>query len=735
MIRRNLILLVAWLLATLPGHATDYRKLSGHVRGIMLRQEAMAASRQAVRQPQQPQRQLTAFVRINPTQASRLWQQYGCRPYARYGDLAIVGIPVCNVGPMSDDPAVRRIEASPSGHTTMDTTAIIVGANRLHIPPRNLLLQPFTGHGVVVGIMDIGFDLTHPNFYDASATNYRIGAFWDQLSRDTVGSQLPVGRDYVGADVVRAQQHSTDGLMQTHGTHTLGIAAGSGYQSTYRGIAFDSDICIVSNAVTESIALIDSTDLDKYTTAIDALGFKYIFDYADSQGKPCVASLSEGYPPYLDEEDSLYAAFLDSLSGPGHIIVASAGNEGIAKTYAGKPKGVVAAGAFIQAPNSQAFYRMKADGPMALSVYAYSGGSQVPTDTLRFASADIPVDSLKADTLFIKGDTCAVLVGRYPSAFAADTVYNVYLLANKALTSLANIALVMEGKETQAELFGSSSYSLANLPTDQRWNTAVSAHNIHAPGCFPSVICVGATAHRLGFTNYKGVYNDYSAGRTVGCISPYSSTGPAMNNLTKPNVVAPGDNIISSYSSYYIEANPEAGDINSDVEHFDFQGRTYAWNANTGTSMAAPVVAGVIALWLQARPDLTPQEVADVLSRTCRHPETTLTYPNPTYGYGEIDAYRGLLELLGINRIEGVSLHQPARLHITMQDGQLQLQFDETPSAPLNIRIYTLNGTLVHSTTSAAATSIPLPSLSTGLYVIQADCPDRRFTGSQIVRF
>lgn len=45
---------------------------------------------------------------------------------------------------------------------------------------------------------------------------------------------------------------------------------------------------------------------------------------------------------------------------------------------------------------------------------------------------------------------------------------------------------------------------------------------------------------------------------------------------------------------------PEAGDIRSDVAHFAFNGRTYAWNSNTGTSMATPVVAGAIALWLQA---------------------------------------------------------------------------------------------------------------------------------------
>ena len=71
--------------------------------------------------------------------------------------------------------------------------------------------------------------------------------------------------------------------------------------------------------------------------------------------------------------------------------------------------------------------------------------------------------------------------------------------------------------------------------------------------------------------------------------------------------------------------------------------------------MAAPVVAGIIALWLQAKPDLTREEIIDAFSHTCRQPDAALSYPNNEYGYGEIDAYRGLLHLLGIDGIEKIS--------------------------------------------------------------------------------
>ena len=746
------LLCAALLFVSIAHRATDYRKMSGHVKGIVVKQEQKVnATRSLIPHTShithQPSR-LTAFVRIDGADADDVWSNYGCKPYAHFGDNYIVGIPLDAVGALSDHPAVRRIEASPSGFLTMDTTAIIIGANKVQHPrvpvdrSRSSIPHPalnnYTGKGVVVGVMDVGFDLTHPNFIDPVTGNSRIAAFWDQLTKDTVGSTMPVGRDYRQPSALNIQ-HSADGLLQTHGTHTLGIAAGGGYHSPYKGIAFDSDICIVSNAINESIALIDSADYDKYTTAVDALGFKYIFDYADQQGKPAVASLSEGYPPYIDEEDSLYAAFLDSLSGPGHIIVAAAGNESTSITYAEKPRGVEAAGAFLSVSRDVAFYRVKTNGSLDISVYAYAQG-QEPSDTLHYPAAAIPVDSVRTDTLFLRGDTCTIMIESYPTALTSsaepDSCYIIYFLANKNLTELPPLAIVMEGAEARGELYGSSSYGLANRSTDSRWNAATSGHNVHAPACFPSVICVGSTAHRLGFTNYKGQYKDYSYGRTRGQLSPYSSTGPAMNGQMKPQITAPGDNIISSYSSFYIEANPDANDINSDVEHFDYQGRTYAWNANTGTSMATPVVAGVIALWLEAKPDLTPQEVIDALSHTSRHPDSSLDYPNCQYGYGEIDAYNGLLHILGAARIEGVSHHQPQLLRISASDGLLQLTCDTPPTAPLHVSIYSIGGTLVHDATihtPLVSCQIPLTSCRPGLYIVQVTCSIAQYTGSQVV--
>ena len=98
-----------------------------------------------------------------------------------------------------------------------------------------------------------------------------------QLSRDTIGSTLYVGRDYVGRDALLKLEHPIDGETQTHGTHTAGIAAGSGAErkgvvSPYRGMACDADLVLVDNAA-DNASLIDPKDYYKFTYATDALGF------------------------------------------------------------------------------------------------------------------------------------------------------------------------------------------------------------------------------------------------------------------------------------------------------------------------------------------------------------------------------------------------------------------------------------------------------------------------------
>lgn len=680
---------------------------------------------------------INAFVRANPEAADQVFAANGCTVYDRNGDIFIVGIPINRLNDVCSSDHISRIEASAPCTLSMDTTSILVGA--LPVYAGQSLPQAYTGRGVVVGVMDVGFDLTHPNFYDPATGEYRVMALWDMLDRDTLVSGFPVGRDYIGREALLDKRHSTDGLIMTHGTHTLGIAAGGGYGSKYRGMAYESDICLVNNAVSEDIELIDPADIYKYTSAVDALGFKYLFDYADSRGMPCVASFSEGYYAGMGQEDSLYSEYIDRISGPGHIIVASAGNESVKYGFVSKPVGVASAGAFILSGYDTAAFCAQSDAPFCFSIISYG----TPADTLTVSSADCPADSTVCFPFQLSGSghSCTVSVERYPSSFSSkDSAYYIEIKCDVQLYALPPLALVLMGEQAEASVRSVSSAGFTNGGADPRWSSAEISHNIHAPACFKGVIAVGSTIHRTGFTNYLGQYFDYSqAGRNDGTRSYYSSVGPTMDGRVKPDVMAPGDNVVSSYSSFYLEHNPDARDIQSDVAHFDFDGRTYAWNSNTGTSMATPVVAGAIALWLQAKPDLTPAEAMDIISHTCRHPEPELTYPNNNYGHGEINAYAGLLRILGIDGIEGLDHDMPhgVRMAYNGADG-LTLRFDREVAGTLRLTVYSLSGAIVHTTTvdpcGRKEVSVALPRLRGGVYAVQIAGTDKSLTGSSLIR-
>ena len=216
----------------------------------------------------------------------------------------------------------------------------------------------------------------------------------------------------------------------------------------------------------------------------------------------------------------------------------------------------------------------------------------------------------------------------------------------------------------------------------------------------------------------------------AGLWSPFSSVGPTLDERTKPDICAPGRNIISAYSSYYREAHPT--ETGYDVAHFDVDGRTYAWHSDSGTSMSCPVVAGIIALWLEANPNLTRDDIIGVLQRTSRHPEEGLSYPNNKYGYGEIDAYRGLLDILSATGIKEISQHEPSDARIWADNGLLHIAFADVPTTPVAVTIYTTGGAIVHQTNVNGGQqniTMPLPTLGKGIYIVQLG-----HSGSTLIR-
>ncbi len=702
----------------------DYSKMSSMVRKVTLEHRVVQR-----RSPARGERDICAFVRIG-ADGEEVLRRHRCRPLARFGDIYIASIPLRSLAPLSLHPSVSRIEANRGCSLSMDTTLVVLGGAKAH---QGLSLpHAFQGEGVVVGVQDIGFDLTHPNFYDPTATTYRIKRFWDFLSVDTLDSPLFVGADYTTEEAIKSYAHSRDGLVQTHGTHTLGSAAGSGYNTSYRGIAPASDICLVSNAVNEDAEFIDSLDYYKYTYATDALGFKYIFDYADAMGRPCVVSFSEGSPMDFRGDDALYYEVLDSLVGPGHILVASAGNAGTQVNHIHKPRGIEKATARLLTAGRGVVFSVKSRDAYTLRLHFTGNEGEVADYDLSPSQVLACADSTLTDTLSVRGKPYYITATGYASCFdPTENVLEMILETDSLFGFDRRVTFDLIGSDVDVEFFRSSGYVTPIEPT-----VGDNAYTLHSPSSAPSVISVGATGYRTAIVNYLGEYRPYDQG-TSGRRSDYSSVGPTYDGRVKPDVMAPGTNVISSYSSYYLENNPDANDIKSDVKHFEYNGRTYAWNANSGTSMSTPVVAGAIALWLQAKPTLTPAEVLGVIERTSRHYDPSLTYPNNQYGYGEIDIYYGLLDVLGISGIEGLSHHQPSRVRIGFSGGELRLAFDARESRPVEVRVYATSGQLLrlaHVAPVDGTALLRLADLPHGVYAVQVN-GNEAVTGSTLIRW
>ena len=596
------------------------RKLSPYLRTLAEKNLTIAKDKKTARKPSL----VTTFVKAtNPDVLTAT----NCRILAQWDDLYIVSLPVDALYTLAAKEGVMRIEASKPMNICNDTTAQLLGVSDIRTGLN--LPQAYTGKGVVAGIMDIGFDFTHPTFSD------RISRFWDMIdNRDSIPAvTVPFGKEYIGNDTLKAIQHSYDGLIATHGTHTAGSMAGNGYLGRYVGMAPESEIVMVSNACGENRTLIDEEYKSFYTTASDALGFKYIFDYAESQGKPCVINFSEG-----SEEDpwngQLYAEALSHLVGPGKILVASIGNQNNRKRYAHKPAGIDSLKINDTEYYNAFLYYVQADKEVTNSILL-SNRKTLTWTTEQIAAAP---DSILRDTVSYGTRKLATCVCLYPDCWGkGKLIYEITIMPVDGEMLYLPFDLVVKGTDADADIFfvtGSPDYEVAEY-----------GHNTLFPGNTPYAIAVGANGYRDYVINYLGTKKVYQT-ETDGMISNYSSRGPTMDGRTKPDIVAPGNNILSSYNSFYLENHKNASDVQWDVEHFEYNGRTYPWNANSGTSMSSPVVAGIIALWLEANPNLSPTDILDIFAHTARHTDSSLTYPNNDYGYGEIDAYAGLQYML-----------------------------------------------------------------------------------------
>lgn len=725
---RNTLLYI--LLLTLPfaasGQTADLSKLSGQLRELVAKPQPLCG-RAVDGRTHEPV--VCAFVRTASGGTAAV-ESHGGRVLATFGDICIADMPLSAVSGLSLDRRVSRIEAQRGSMPALDSVYIQIGAADAYAARR--LPQAFDGAGVMVGVQDVGFDMTHPTFRDAATGRLRIRGLWDQLSADTADSAMPVGAAYEGEDALMAYAHTRDAAMIYHGTHTAGIAAGGGCGTRYRGIAFASDICLVGNAVTTNAALIDSADLYKYTYAMDALGFKYIFDHAAAEGKPCVINFSEGSTQDFRGDDVLYYEVLSRMCGPGRIIVASAGNNGLETNYFRKPRGTASAGVFVKRWAQSLAFMLKSESDFGIRFKAYGPTPYVltlPTTLVKESP-----DSTYAAHLDIYGTGYDLTVTAVTSCYDRDeTAYEVSLSGPTRIGWWLPMSFEVTGEAADVEFYNVNS-TVYESDRDPSLTCGDNTHSVISPASAPCVIGVGATAYRTHYTNIRGETVTYDTG-TGGAVGDYSSRGPTLDGRVKPEVVAPGTNIISAYSSYHLETLDELPE--EVVATFEHDGRRYGWISGSGTSMSSPAVAGAIALWLQANPQLSPDGVREVLKASSTRRGGAQGDFDCEQGYGEINVYKGLLHILGIDGLPGISDHQPDKAAVSVADGHVVVSLDAPSRSRFTVRVYGCDGSLVAAADFPEGTDravLPVSAAHHGVYVVQLSSGDKAVCGSSLVR-
>ncbi len=652
---------------------------------------------------------VTAYVTINPGKTS--WQQLGLTPVSSFGNTATVRIGISRIARIAEADGVEYVQVTAAPQPMLDVARAEAGVDMVH--NATSLEQPYTGKGVIVGIVDAGFDYTHAAFRNPTDGSLRIKRIWEQKNSTFEGAKAPEKYGY-GIELDTPELISKamgDNSENSHGTHVAGIATGSDPYKTgaYRGNAYEAEIVLVA------------VDLESCTSADISNAIAYIFDYADAADMPCVVNLSLGNHQGPHDGTSTFDTMADAMQGPGRLIVGAAGNHRADKFHI--------AHSFTSADDTplRTFVTYKT----APSTVNYGGDIEIWGEP----GTDFTVD-ISAYSLFNKKDV--VTATAYP---------------NDGVTDI-ELARYTTGKWTVASetspLNGKPHVTLSSAITSVRTNHAIAitvtpksggkidiwADNTRlgldskdeegftAPGESSTIAEIAGTAKRILTVGAYTTRNEYTANgthgtlnETIGDISSFSSYGPTADGRMKPEISAPGCFIISAVSS-----NDASGTI-MQADNNDSWERTNLYGYMQGTSMSAPFVTGIVATWLQAYPQLTPEQLREVMRSTARKDTFTGTLEegNNDWGYGKVDAYNGLKQCISIATAGCETLEMPFNGTITVKGDIMSIAFNSATHASMTIT--TLSGHKIMSKTlglclAGGSENITLAGMPRGMYIV-----------------
>lgn len=525
----------------------------------------------------------------------RVGAELGTTPDGQH--IVTARIPIDRVEQIRHAPFVVSLKAGVPLKPNLKATVEEIHSRKDLLPST---AQGNQGKGVVIGIVDYGCDFMHRSFQREDGST-RILAIWDQGGALSATSPFGYGREHTREDIDRALQTGSpyqalgyepyQDRSGTHGTHVMDIAAGK------EGVAPNADLVFVEIRTPEfsNVETAMQTNFGNSVQLVEAL--RYIFDKAGD--RPCVVNFSLGSNGGPHDGTNLAEQGIDAMltQMPNRAAVIAAGNayaDGIHAT------GTVAQGRFTDVlwtlkqsdfTDNELELWYKAGDRFRLELIAPNGTS--------VASLDLGENGrLKND----RGETMMFLAHRQRDPNNGDNVISLFN-ATKAATPQGNWTVRLHGVQVTNGSFH------AWIERDDLGQTKFAppqdnSHTIGSLSCGQKTIVVGS----------------YDAHKANTPLSFFSSAGPTRDERQKPEISAPGHDVVAARSGSLIGVTRKSG-----------------------TSMAAPAVAGVVALILaEARIKglkLSIDEVRDLVIKTARKtpPEHSSEW-HPRYGYGRIDA-------------------------------------------------------------------------------------------------
>ncbi|MBO7103307.1 MAG: S8 family serine peptidase, partial [Bacteroidaceae bacterium] len=632
---------------------------------------------------------ISAFIRLEDDSRLSELEALGVQVQCSFDNgLITANIPVDKINEVAGISNVQRVNVAslmtPTTYKTRQATHVDDLLTLSNDAISSGLTNKYDGTGVVLGVIDTGIDFQHIAFKDKNGNSRIKRAYVYNGSR---------AQEYTS---ITASSPTSDDRTADHGTHTSSTAGGSSVIVNGNTVTVTDDH---ANATYGGMA----PGADLYLAGINGLkstylanAFQKICNYADEVGKPVVVSNSWGsqYGPHDGTDD--FADVIARYFGPSHpnhvCLFAASNDAGKSKDNEGggyylsgsasksNPLGAIIrsdsytntdAGYYYTDIIANAWARSTSVSTIACNFYVLdSKTGEVKTSVTVTPSTYGTGTSVSGLSNYYKGD---IYVYRYTSGNKTQLIIKATDLTSTSIYAVtqngekyykSNYTLAIQFYPTSGSSVidvwgGSYCYFTDHLSTKGiTWTDGTDDMSVSDEAMNPNVISVGAYVTSNRTTNYAGTTTDYSDEYTVGDIAPFSSYATAsesMTGLQYPWICAPGARLTAGVNHYHSASTDDysyyGSYFNNDLV-VNSASNPYA--AMEGTSMATPVAAGIVALWLQAAKEvdkqLTNDDVKEIMKETAIHDSYTTTGPNAShFGQGKINALAGVQYILGAN--------------------------------------------------------------------------------------